>query len=168
MFILGGPCVFLIIMLVICWNKVLSGFVVCILKHLGLNVLGWVWNVPVQSIWVQNVCTPTFSLLICKSVQLKYWTILILSYLGTVLSIETKNCASLWLTSYWNWLAPLIIIANYIYLSYLVPYMLQGLYSQKVLGLNVPYKCIEFKPKTWLSPFVYTNPCVSGQRSFCL
>ena len=33
-----------------------------------------------------------------------------------------------------------------------------GPYSQKVLGLNVLYKCIEFKPKTWLSPFVNTSP----------
>ena len=34
----------------------------------------------------------------------------------------------------------------------------QGSYSQKVLGLNVLYKSIEFKPKTWLSPFVNTSP----------
>ena len=35
-----------------------------------------------------------------------------------------------------------------------------GPYSQKVLGLNVLYECIEFKPKTWLSPFVNTSPGV--------
>ena len=34
----------------------------------------------------------------------------------------------------------------------------QGPYSQKVLCLNVLYNSTEFKPKTWLSPFVNTSP----------
>ena len=38
-----------------------------------------------------------------------------------------------------------------------------GRYSQKVLGLNALHKSIEFKTKTWLSPFMNTSPgCVFG------
>ena len=37
-------------------------------------------------------------------------------------------------------------------------HIIQGPYSCKVSGLNVVYKSIEFKPKTWLSLFVNTSP----------
>ena len=47
-------------------------------------------------------------------------------------------------------------------LSWKLPLLLQLIvqspYLQKVLGLNVLYKSIKFKSKTWLSPFVNTSP----------
>ena len=50
------------------------------------------------------------------------------------------------------------LLASNVILSYCHLLLHLGPYSQKVLGLNIPYRSSKFKPKTVASPFMNTSP----------